>query len=127
MADNPVMGAAACPLCGCKTAIAKEMKSGAYIVCPPEHDGGCNQQTMGRSKTAAVGIARKVTKWTSPEMREKYLPKTAAKPVEPEPAPVAVVAVAVAEPVKPAAPPPTPPQKRSIWDMPISDVLGGKS
>lgn len=124
MADNAVMGTIKCPVCGCVKAKAKEMKSGAYIVCPPEHDGGCNAQFMGRSKTAAQKIAKGVTKWASTEARKKWLGNAAEK-VEP----VAVEAVeevasspaATPEPEKAPAPPP----KRSLWDTPISDVLGG--
>jgi hypothetical protein len=121
MADNAVMGAIKCPVCGCTSATAKEMKSGAYIVCPPEHDGGCNAQFMGRSKTAAHKIAKGVTKWASTEARKKHLGAAAPK-VEP----VVVEAVeVVAAPAPTPEPMPAPPPKRSMWDMPISDVLGG--
>ncbi|ARJ65501.1 hypothetical protein WV31_07460 [Magnetospirillum sp. ME-1] len=125
MADNAVMGAIKCPVCGCAKATAKEMKSGAYIVCPPEHDGGCNAQFMGRSKTAAQKIAKGVTKWASTEARKKWLGNAAAK-VEP-------VAVEVVEDVAPPAPTPEPeklnaqPPKRSIFEMGIADVLMGVS
>lgn len=121
MADNAVMGTIKCPVCGCAKATAKTMKSGAYIVCPPEHDGGCNAQFMGRSKTAAHKIAKGVTKWSSPDMRKKWLGEAAPK-VEP----VAVEAVEEVEPPAPRPEPtPAPPPKRSMWDMPIADVLGG--
>lgn len=123
MADNAVMGAIKCPVCGCAKAMAKEMRSGAYIVCPPEHDGGCNAQFMGRSKTAAHKIAKGVTKWNSAEMRKKWLGAAAAK-VEPVKA-EAVEEVAAPEPASTPEPMPAAPPKRSLWDMPISDVLGG--
>lgn len=128
MADNAVMGSIKCPVCGCAKAAAKEMKSGAYIVCPPEHDGGCNAQFMGRSKTAAHKIAKGVTKWASTEARKKWLGATAPK-VEP----VKVEAVEEVEKVEAHAtaptpdPTPAPPPKRSIFEMGIADVLLGVS
>jgi hypothetical protein len=123
MADNAVMGAIKCPVCGCAKATAKEMKSGAYIVCPPEHDGGCNAQFMGRSKTAAHKIAKGVTKWNSTETRKKWLGAGAAKV---EPVTVAAVEEAAApEPAPVPEPTPEPAKKPSIWEMPITSVLGG--
>lgn len=127
MADNAVMGAIKCPVCGCAKATAKEMRSGAYIVCPPEHDGGCNAQFMGRSKTAAHKIARGVTKWASTEQRKKHLGEAAAKPEPVAVEAVEVVAVA-APPVEEAKPvlQPEPAKKKSVLEVPIWDVMTGR-
>lgn len=82
MADNRVMGAVTCPYCGCQNAIAKEMRSGAYVTCPPEHDGGCNSQWMGRSRSAKHHAAKKVSKWHDPQLKAEILAvvEPAAKP-----------------------------------------------
>lgn len=124
MADNAVMGTVQCPWCDCKTAVAKEMRSGAYITCPPVHDGGCNYQGFGRSKVSASKMAGKILKWSSVEMRKKHLGEAAAKP---EPVAVeAVEVVAVAEVLRPE-PVPEPPKKKSALEVPIWDVLAGRA
>lgn len=89
MANNRVFGTVTCPVCGCAHAQAKELASGAFIVCPPMHDGGCNTQVFGRSRAAREAIAKKVNKWNDPDVRKEILgaapaaPKKAAAPKKP--------------------------------------------
>jgi hypothetical protein len=60
------LGRATCPDCGFGGASCIQTKKGRTLIqCPPEGDGGCNQQFFARGETSMRAQVRRITQWNN--------------------------------------------------------------
>lgn len=108
------LGIGTCGECGGPVTVKTSSKGFAYYICPPPGDGGCKHQAFSRDAKSTQLIAKRITKWTSPDLRAAYLENAAPAPAE-KPAPKnppSSKSSRTPPPKKAPQPTPAPPPKR---------------
>lgn len=76
MADvekGKVIGHGPCPNCGHPAAYKLNKKNHVYVYCSTEGDGGCHSGTQSRGIKGDTALAKRITKWTCTETRQRLL------------------------------------------------------
>ena len=108
LSGSQIVADAKCPVCSFETGVVLKVNKGGglYIYCPPVHDGGCNNSSIGRSdKANGFYVARFARKWRKPEFKSLFAAAGSPPPLpEPKPQPAPDPAVVAVVPVKDPVP-----------------------